>query len=345
MFPDTFSGGRVTAKIRGTMLRRIFLRLGALRFNSWQLCGKVNLDQKEKAMPLTSKFALQALQAFLLVVFAIALGGCAITIERPDNNATVTSPARAVVTGNASFTGLRVTVDGTDFSNQMIASGSSRAQGDLSLPLGLHTITASARVSCWYCPGGSTQSSNTKSFVVVSGNTQVCARTGGAPVISLGPSLATVGQTPGRQMIGYQTLNGNGILIIVDDAPGLLRTQMLVEVDLDPVRGASRSKMIEAWDFCQAGSAVNAVTAGMAGGFDLGVVCSPLTPANNFRSGCTTPTPAMLINQATTSELWLLTRREFLGIDAGWDYVEAIDQSMWPVFGGRRLRFIWFTGG
>ncbi|NBA93452.1 hypothetical protein [Pseudomonas sp. R5(2019)] len=292
-------------------------------------------------MPLTSKFALQALQAFLFVVLAMVLGGCAITIERPANNATATSPARAVVTGNASFTGLRVTVNGTDFSSQMVASGSRRAQGDLSLPLGLHTITASARVSCWYCPGGSTQSSNTTSFVVVSGNTRVCARSGGVPVITIDPNWATVGQQPGRKMFGYELKNGNILLIIVDDAPGLLRTQMLVEVDLDPFNGVTKSKMIEAWGFCQTGSMVNAVTAGMAGGVGVGVVCSPLTPANNFRSGCTTPTPPMLINQATTSELWLRKQGTF----RNWDYAEAIDQSIWQVFGGRRLRFIWVSGG
>ena len=29
-------------------------------------------------------------------------------------------------------------------------------------------------------------------------------------------------------------------------------------------------------------------------------------------------------------------------LGGNWDYVEAIDQSIWQVFGGRRLRFIWF---
>lgn len=292
-------------------------------------------------MHLIGTVALQALQAFQLVVLAVALVGCAITIEGPANNATVTSPTRAVVTGNASFTGLRVTVDGTDFSNRMVTTGSSRAQGDLSLPLGLHTITASATLFCWYCPGGSTQSSDTKSFVVVSGNMRVCARSGSVPVITLDTTLAPVGHQSGRQQIGYQLQNGDGIVIIVDDAPGLLRTQMLVEVDLDPVKGATKSKMIEAWDFCQSGSVVNAVTVGMAGGFGLGVVCNPLTAANDFRSGCTTPTPPMLINQATTSELWLRKQGTF----GNWDYAEAIDQSIWQIFGGRRLRFIWFFGG
>ncbi|MGH7460334.1 MAG: hypothetical protein ACREMA_04810 [Longimicrobiales bacterium] len=62
--------------------------------------------------------------------------------------------------------------------------------------------------------------------------------------------------------------------IIVDDAPGLARTQMLVEVDLDPVKGVTKQKKIEAWAFCQA-SFVSAVAAGGAGGPSVGVVCNP----------------------------------------------------------------------
>lgn len=293
-------------------------------------------------MRLIDASSRQSIEAFLLVVVAMALGGCAITIERPANNATIALPSltTVVVSGNAAFTALRVIVNGTDRSSQMVSTGSTRAQGDFALPAGLQTITASASVPCWYCAGGTTRSSDTKSFIVVSGNTRVCARGGGAPVITLDPNLATVGQRPGRQQIGYQLQNGDGVVIIVDDAPGLLRTQMLVEVDLDPSRGVTKSKMIEAWDFCQGGSLASAVTAGMMGGFGVGVVCSPLTSANDFRSGCTTPTPAMTIDQATTSELWLRKQGTF----GNWDYAEAIDQSIWPIFGGRRLRFIWFHG-
>jgi len=283
------------------------------------------------------------LKAFLLVMVATTLGGCAITIEQPANNATITLPSRtrAVVTGNASFTNLRVMVNGTDFSNQMVSTGSKRAVGDFNLATGLQTITATATVPCWYCAGGTTLSSDTKSFVVVAGGDQACTRGGGVPVMTLDSNLATVGQQPGRQQIGYRLQNDDGIDIIVDDAPGLLRTQMLVEVDINPSHarfGVTKSKMIEAWDFCKAGSLVGAVTAGMAGGFGVGVVCSPLTPANDFRSGCTTPNPPMMIDQATTSELWLRKQGTF----GNWDYAEAIDQSIWRTFGGRRVRFIWF---
>jgi len=290
-------------------------------------------------MSMRNTHAIQTFKAFELIVIAFGLSGCSITVQTPANNATVTSPAHTVVTGNASFSNLIVSVDGTDFSTLMTSTGSGRAQGDLPLPTGLHTITATATVPCWYCGGGSTLSSNSRSFVVVSANTKVCARSGGAPVITLATSLATVGQQPGRQQIGYRLQNGDGILILVDDAPGLLPTQMLVEVDLDPFKGVTKSKMIEAWDFCQAGSVVSAASSGIAGGFNVGVACDALTAANDFRSGCTTPTPAMLINQGTTSELWLRKQGTF----GNWDYAEAIDQSMWQVFGGRRLRFIWIS--
>ncbi|WDT79297.1 MAG: hypothetical protein MPW14_19425 [Candidatus Manganitrophus sp.] len=107
-------------------------------------------------------------------------------------------------------------------------------------------------------------------------------------------------------------------------------------MDLDPVGGVTKSKRIEAWAFCQ-GSFVNAVAAGGAGGIGAGVVCNPLTPANDFRSGCTTFTAPMLITQANTDELWL--RRE--PTPGVWNTAEGIDQSIWPVFGGRRVRFIW----
>ena len=282
---------------------------------------------------------IQTLHAFLILIVSFGLSGCSITVRSPVNNATVTSPVTVVVTGNAAFSNLQMSVDGMDFSSLMFATNSSRSQGSLMLPGGSHTITATATVPCWYCSGKSTNSSNSRSFVVVSGNTRVCARGGNVPVIALDPALALVGQQPGRQFIGYQLMNGNGILIIVDDAPGLLPTQMLIEVDLDPNRGLSKSKMIEAWDFCMAGNMISSVTAGMAGGFGVGVICNPLTAANDFRSGCTTPTAAMMIDQSTTSELWLRKQGTF----GNWDYAEAIDASIWQVFGGRRLRFIWFS--
>ena len=64
--------------------------------------------------------------------------------------------------------------------------------------------------------------------------------------------------------------------------------------------------------------------------------CQPLTAANNFNSGCTIH-QSILVNQSTTSELWL-RRQGFLGF---WYDAEAIDVSIWKAFGGRSVRFIW----
>jgi hypothetical protein len=64
--------------------------------------------------------------------------------------------------------------------------------------------------------------------------------------------------------------------------------------------------------------------------------CQPLSAANDSRSGCTS-TQTMVIDQSMASELWL-RKPGFLGV---WYDVEGIDQSMWQIFGGRSLRFIW----
>ena len=301
-------------------------------------CEKTNLNTEVGAMPLIPTISRQPLQAFLLVVVAVALGGCAITIQKPANNATITLPSKTkvAVTGNASYTGLKVTVDGVDYSSQMVSTGSSSDEGDIGLAAGPHTVSASAEVSCWYCSGGKTQSTDTKSFIVSPG-AQVCARSGGAPVITLDPSLATVGQQPGRRLIAYKLQNGTDVLlIVVDDAPGLQRIQMRVELDIDPFNNVTSNKAIEAWDFCRSGSRVDLVEASMLGGINVGTACAQLTAANDFRSGCTN-TQTMLLNQSTTSELWL-RKPGFLGI---WGDAEAIDASIWQAFGGRSVRFIW----
>lgn len=132
---------------------------------------KTSLDTEVGAIPLISTLSRQAFQALLLVMFAVGLGGCAIAIQQPANNATIALPSKTkvVVTGNASYTGLKVAVDGVDFSSQMAPTGPSSHAGDLSLAAGPHTISASAEVSCWYCTGAKTQSTDTNTFVVSSG--------------------------------------------------------------------------------------------------------------------------------------------------------------------------------
>lgn len=216
----------------------------------------------------------------------------------------------------------------------MASVGPNRNEGVLSLPAGAHTITATAEFYCWYCSGSKTQSTHTNTFVVNSPSTQVCARTGGAPVITIPTSFTTVGQKPGKQLIGYLLQNGDAVQIRVDDAPGLSKNQMRLELDLDP-DNVQWSKAIEAWSFCR-GSRVGVIEASLKGGFGVGVICSPLTPSNDFRSGCT-DTQTILLNKSTTRELWLRNR----GFFAVWYDAEAIDSSFWDAFGGRSVRFIW----
>jgi hypothetical protein len=71
-----------------------------------------------------------------------------------------------VVTGNASYTGLKVLVDGADFSNRMVSKSSKRDEGDLGLAAGSHTLVASADIYCWYCSGQKHQSTATRSFSI-----------------------------------------------------------------------------------------------------------------------------------------------------------------------------------
>jgi hypothetical protein len=169
------------------------------------------------------------------------------------------------------------------------------------------------------------------------GSTHVCARSGAAPIITLNADVIAVGQMPGRKRIGYQLLvNKEGLLILVDDAPDLQPNQIRLEIDIDPF-GTGKNKRIEAWSFCQ-GSTVGFVEASMQGGFGVGVTCNPISQANDFRSGCTN-TQTMVLNQNTTSEIWL-RKRDWAGI---WHTAEGIDSTIWKAFGGRSVRFIWRT--
>ncbi|HEV7914025.1 MAG TPA: hypothetical protein VGP22_09675, partial [Albitalea sp.] len=104
-----------------------------------------------------------------LLAATALLGGCAITIQQPTEGATVTLPAKTkvVITGNASYNGLKVAIDGVDVSSQMVSMGPSRDEGDLTVAPGSHILTASADVYCWYC-GGPTHSTDSRKFTVIS---------------------------------------------------------------------------------------------------------------------------------------------------------------------------------
>ncbi|MEO8186070.1 MAG: RICIN domain-containing protein [Burkholderiaceae bacterium] len=127
-------------------------------------------------MSATSAVQCQALRTCLAAIVVTALSACAssIQIQQPAADSVITVPStpaatRVVVTGNDRYTGLRVTVDGTDVSNQMVyqGAGSNRDEGNLTLPLGRHTVVARAEVPCWYCQGQTWTSTDTKSFCLV----------------------------------------------------------------------------------------------------------------------------------------------------------------------------------
>ncbi len=279
--------------------------------------------------------------AALLLAISIAVAGCvSMGISSPANNAVVLKPSPAHVIADTSdpFTGLTVSVDGTYFTGLMTSTSSTRAAGFLPLALGSHTVTASANLSCWYCSGGTSPLSAATSFVVQ--NPQTCVTTNNPPMITLGPNIINLGKTIGRQKIAYYLMNNIDVVeIVVDDWPGLLATQMLVSVDIDPVSGVVFDKAIDAWPFCHLGSQpLSTVTASRN---PAAPVCNPLTDSDNLVSGCTTTSPPMMLDQSTTGELVL--RKFLIPIQSPpiWIPVEAIDASIWQAFGGRAVRFIW----
>lgn len=112
----------------------------------------------------------QAPQTWLAAA-VLALPACSMQIKEPAANAVVnvplpTSPTKVVVTGNTSFTALKVMVDGIDFSSRMASTASNREEGDLSLAAGTHTLVARADMNCWYCAGGKSPWTDTKTFCV-----------------------------------------------------------------------------------------------------------------------------------------------------------------------------------
>ncbi len=167
--------------------------------------------------------------------------------------------------------------------------------------------------------------------------TSVCASTGGPPVIKIDNDVILAGQQPGRQLIAYAMKNNvDALLIIVDDAPGLPKNQMRVELDIDPYNNVFQNKAIEAWDTCRRGPRVNVVESSTLGDFGVGIACLPLNSGNDFRSNCT-KSQSMVLDRSTTNELWL-RKMDLLGF---WTDAEIIDSSIWEAFSGRSVRFIW----
>jgi hypothetical protein len=173
----------------------------------------------------------------------------------------------------------------------------------------------------------------------------VCGNAPGPTVISLSPTQIAVAQRPGRQFIGMVLTPGgrDGLLVIVDDAPGLPSTSVRVELDIDASRGVAK-KLLEFWSACRT-TLVSTIQPTMLGGFGVGVICSPLSATNNFRSGCTVP-GTITLNRLDPrfpriTEFWFRKQCGWFGLT--WCDAGVMDATFWQAFGGRSVRFIWFA--
>ena len=122
---------------------------------------------------MTTPCKLRLGSRLLLAMALLPLIGCSISVRQPSNGAFVavnqTMPTvHVVITGNASYNNLKVTMDGSDVTGQMVSKSSSENDGDLALPRGAHTLTAQADVHCFYCSGQTTHSTATSTFTVES---------------------------------------------------------------------------------------------------------------------------------------------------------------------------------
>lgn len=269
-----------------------------------------------------------------------------IEIEKPADNLILTAPTiPKLIVSAKHYSDLKVslkegTSTETDATDRMVSLGSDRWTTDLNLPIGMHRVTAGAVLSCWYCTGGKKWVTDSHTFTILPAAAS-CTRTDGNRVRTIPSEGVLAGQIPGKQHIMTPLQNGDFMLIILDDAPGLQQNQMRVEVDINPNNDVTWNKAVEAWGACRSGSQrVDLAEASYtpAGGFGVGVICPPLSAANDFRSSCTT-SGTMLINQSTTGEL-LLRKPGYFGV---WYDVEVFDSSIWSAWGGRSVRFVWWT--
>src|SRR5260370_28149523 len=121
-------------------------------------------------MPARTALTCQAPLTFLAATTVSVLSACSgIQIKEPVADAVVillspTGTTKVVVTSSRSFTGLAVTVDGNDVSNQF--SGAGDSEGALTLQSGMHTVVASADAFCSYRTGQQWRTRDTKTFCV-----------------------------------------------------------------------------------------------------------------------------------------------------------------------------------
>ena len=284
-------------------------------------------------------------RAFLLAIVAVTLSGCvgSITIEKPgEREVVITPPATKVVIAGKSYSQLSVTTDSRstghrDVSSAFTSMGPDIATADLNLSPAVYTITASGELPCWYCTNGIRHSNDSTTFIVTAPPPS-CTRSVSTPVMTLPTDMIVASQTPGPQNIMTKLNGTDSVLILIDDAPGLSSSQMSLELDIN-TDNIQWNKAIEAWGACRSGSRVAFVEASMVNpGPGVGQICSPVTPANNYRSGCSI-SQTMQLNQSTSSEI-LFRKPTFAGV---WGDTHVFDSSIWAAWGGRAVRIIWWT--
>jgi hypothetical protein len=106
-------------------------------------------------------------------VASIVLTACSgVSISTPAADAVIALPSTAHVeiTSSRSISNVKLSVDGTDVSNQVsYSTPSGNYVADLTLAAGFHTIVASADAYCSYCTGQTYRASDTKKFCVGAG--------------------------------------------------------------------------------------------------------------------------------------------------------------------------------
>jgi hypothetical protein len=173
----------------------------------------------------------QVLRTASLAVGLAGVSACLISIDDPKEGSTLTvqsanDPVKVAISGNASYSGLTVKVDGTDFSNQMTSvPGQHKDEGNLSVGVGSHTLVASASVYCWYCSGTQNQSTQTRNFTVTVATTPI-------PALTLGPAglQVTVGAPAKTADVRVSPAQTGALTVNLSDPNGKLTVSSSVQI-------------------------------------------------------------------------------------------------------------------
>ena len=139
-----------------------------------------------------------------LVVIAAVTACSSFDVMQPQDQTIITSPSstKVAIEGNPRLSGVQVRVDGTDVSNQINAVSAARSEGDLTIPLGPHTVDVQADVPCWYCGGGWFHHTAQRKICVV------------APGPLTGPSKTPRSNASGN--LSWSTAGGAGVSVAAD---------------------------------------------------------------------------------------------------------------------------------